>query len=128
MATLTAWSVADFPNNVILSASQTGNGDSTNVADRGGHVLNAALIHIGTVAGGSPTCTYTILGSADNSHWFNVAYADSATPTTYVVTTFAITSTTDAYKIVQAGLPWRYLKLNYSANTNITNSVDVTVF
>src|SRR5690242_11155556 len=122
MATITA-------DAVNLSSAQTGNGQSTNVADRGpfnaGHV---ALLKITTTVGASPTCTYAIEGSADGSNWFSVAYADSATPETVSVATFAITTATTVYKLLRANHPWQFLRVTYSANTNVTNTADVFFF
>lgn len=122
MAILPAWGAQP----VSLSSAQTGNGASTNVGDRAG--LGAALLKVTTTIGATPTCTYAIEGSPDGTNWFAVPYADSATPLTVVVTTFVITTATTAYKIVQPNVPVRYLRLNYSANTNVTNTIDLWVF
>src|SRR5215213_1243345 len=116
------------PGAVSLSSAQTGNGASTNVCDRGGST-NAALIKITTTVGASPTVTIAIEGSADGSDWFAVPYADAATPTTVSVATFAITTATTVRKIVQADVPVRYLRLNYTSNNNVTiASADAWVF
>lgn len=113
-------------NTVNLSTGQTGNGQSTNVVDRVGST-GVALLKITTTVGATPTCTYAIEGSADGTNWFSVAYADSATPTTVSVATFAIVSALTAYKIIQPNVPVRYLRLTYSANTNVTNTADIWV-
>lgn len=115
------------PDQASLSAAQTGNGQSTNVADRGG-ATGSALLRITTTVGATPTCTYAIEGSADGTNWFPVPYADSATPTTVSVATFAITTATTAYKLLQPNMPWRYVRVTYSANTNVTNTTDVWTF
>lgn len=115
------------PDAASLSAAQTGNGQSTNVADRGG-ATGPALVKITTTIGATPTCTYAIEGSADGTNWFPVPYADSATPTTVSVATFVITTATTVYKLLQANQPWRYVRLTYSANTNVTNTTDIWVF
>lgn len=111
-----------------ISAAQTGNGASTGTSDRGGRVSCAVLVTITTTIGATPTCTYAIQGSVDGTNWFAVPYADSATPTTVSVATFAITTATTAYKYVQANTPARYLRVTMSANTNVTNTIDVSVF
>jgi hypothetical protein len=126
MATLDATPLG-APDNASLSSAQTGNGQSTNIADRGG-ARGPALLRITTTVGASPTCTYAIEGSADGTNWFNIAYADSATPTTVAVATFAITTATTVYKLLQVDQPWRYVRLTYSANTNVTNTADVWTF
>jgi hypothetical protein len=116
------------PNSANLSTAQTGNGQSTNVADRGSAAGCTALLKITTAIGATPTCTYAIEGSADGTNWFPAPYADSASPETMSVATFAITTATTVYKILRVNMPWRYLRLTYSANTNVTNTADVWVF
>lgn len=115
------------PNKADLSTGQTGNGASTNIVDRGG-ATGPALLTITTTVGATPTCTYAIEGSADGSGWFPVAYADAATPETMSVATFAITTATTARKILRADHPWRFLRITYSANTNVTNTANVWIF
>lgn len=115
-------------NTANLSSAQTGNGQSTNILDRGAYISAPVLLKITTTVGATPTCTYAIEGSADGTNWFSVAYADSATPTTVSVATFAITSATTVYKIIQPNVPVRYLRITYSANTNVTNTADVWTF
>ena len=115
------------PNFAILSAAQVGNGPSTNIIDRG-RGPGPALLKITTTIGATPTCTYAIEASADGTDWFPAAYADSGTPETVSVATFAITTATTAYKILRPNHPWRYLRVTMSANTNVTNSIDIWVF
>lgn len=113
-------------NAANLSAAQTGIGASTNIVDRVG-ATGAALLKITTTVGATPTCTYAIEGSADGANWFSVAYADSATPETVSVATFVITTATTVYKILRPNHPWRFLRITYSANTNVTNTADIWV-
>lgn len=128
MATLSAPSgVRRRPYAANLSSAQTGNGASTNIVDRNAGV-GTALLKITTTVGATPTCTYAIEGSADGTNWFPAAYADSATPETMSVATFAITTATTVYKILRQNHPWRYLRITYSANTNVTSTADVWVF
>ena len=42
--------------------------------------------------------------------------------------TFALTTAGTTLKILRPNQPWRYLRLTYSANTNVTNTADLTVF
>lgn len=133
MATLQCYGGGNgIPNTANLGAAQTGNGQTTNVVDRSGGPLGApngpALVKITTTVGATPTCTYLIEGSVDGTNWFPVANADSATPATVVGATFAITSATTVYRLVQANQPWRYLRVTMSANTNVTNTIDIWVF
>lgn len=127
MATLAVGVPTPGPNKVNLSTSQTGTGQSTNVAGRYG-ATGPALLTIVSTVGGSPTVTVAIEGSSDGSDWFPVAYADAATPETVSVATFAITTATTTRKILRPFHPWSYLRLTYSANTNVTLTADVFVY
>ena len=131
MATLAAPAGTGTPNIVTLSSAQTGNGQSTNVADRGTNEPNptgTALLTIVTTVGATPTVTVAIEGSVDGSDWFSVAYATTAAPETVAVTTFAITTATTTRMILRPNHPWRYLRLTYSANTNVTSTATLAVF
>lgn len=114
------------PDTVNLSNAQTGTGASTNVADRGGSI-RPALLKITTTVGATPTCTYALEASADGTNWFACPYSDSATPTTVSVATFAITTATTVYKHLLTDYAWRYFRITYSANTNVTNTADIWV-
>jgi hypothetical protein len=116
------------PGAVNLSTGQTGNGQSSNVVDRGGSV-GPALIRIVTTVGASPTVTIAIEGSADGTSWFNIPYSTQAAPSTVAVANVTITTATTNYYYLQADYPWRYARLTYSANNNVTIvSADVWVF
>ncbi|WP_030682026.1 hypothetical protein [Streptomyces cellulosae] len=128
MPTLQALGGDRLPNAARLSQAQTGSGVSTNIVDRGAAVERPALLAITTAVGATPTCTYAIEGSADGTTWWPVSYADVATPDTGSVATFALTAAGTTVKVLRPGQPWRYLRLTYSANTNVTNTADVTVF
>lgn len=128
MPTISAIGGAQFPNSARLSNAQAGNGVSTNIIDRGAAVERPALLAITTAVGATPTCTYAIEGSADGTTWFPAPYADPATPDTWAVATFALTAAGTTLKILRPNQPWRYLRLTYSANTNVTNTADAVVF
>ena len=131
MATVTAPAGTGTPNIVTLSSAQTGTGQSTNVADRGnsfGGAVGPALLTIVTTVGASPTVTVAIEGSVDGSDWWSVAYATTAAPETVAVATFAITSATTTRMILRPNHPWRFLRLTYSANTNVTSTATLAVF
>jgi hypothetical protein len=117
-----------MPNGANLSSAQTGNGVSTNVADRAGRAREPALLTIVTAVGATPTCTYAIEGSADGADWWPAAYADAATPETVSVSTFVITTAVTVHKILRMGHPWQFLRVTYSSNTNVTNTADLWVF
>jgi len=124
LATLDAYSSGGPPDQVNLSSAQTGNGVSTNIGDRG-PAIGSALVKVTTTVGATPTVTIAIEGSPDGTNWYSVPYADSATPTTVSVATFVVTTATTNWKIVQANAPVRFLRLNYTANTNVTITTDL---
>ena len=115
------------PNTANLCTTQTGNGQTTNVVDRGGST-GPALLKIVTTVGATPTCTYLVEGSANGTDWAPAPIADPATPATASVATFAITTATTTLKYLLAGFPWRYLRITLSSNTNVTSTVDVWTF
>jgi hypothetical protein len=127
MATINASGASGPANTGNLSTAQTGNADSTNVVDTGRSV-GPALLKITSTVGATPTVTVNILGSADGTNWFNIPYAVSSTPTTVAVAALTITTATTGYYYLQPNVPWRYLKLNYSANTNVTLTADCWIW
>lgn len=110
-----------FWNAVLLGSAQTGNTDTTNTVDRGADRIGlpAAVVLTSTV-GATPTVTVKILGSVDGTNWWNVAYALVATPETATVADITVTTAVTTTYLLRADQPWRFLKLNYSANTNVT--------
>lgn len=111
-----------------LCTAQTGNGATTNIVDRGLQCVPAALLRIITTIGATPTCTYLVEGSANGTDWAPAPIADPATPETVSVATFAITTATTTLKYLRPNHPWRFLRITFSANTNVTNTVDVWTF
>lgn len=104
---------------VALQTAQTGNADSTNIADRATRREGGALV-ITSAIGATPTVTVNIQGSVDGSAWFNVPYALVATPRTFVLTALTITTAITTTYLLQELIFWRYLKVVMSANTNVT--------
>jgi hypothetical protein len=121
MATIVQESV---PSSLNLGTSQTGNVDSTNTLDRGAN-RGSGILKIVTTVGGSPTVTVDIRGSIDGTNFFNVAYATVAAPETPVVAAIVITTATTNHYLLRVNHPWRFLKLVYSANTNVTLTADL---
>lgn len=109
---------------VNLSTTQTGNADSTNTMDRGYTLEGPTLLRIVSTVGATPTVKVDIQGSMDGVLFFNVPYSLIATPETWVVTQITITTATTNHYIVKGAVPWRYLKLVYSLNTNVTLTSD----
>ena len=121
-----------FPTGFVLSAAQTGAGDSTNVWDYGdtGQFGNNVrtkplLVRVAATAGATPACTYAINISVDNSTYAIAAWADITDLSTVFTGTFDINATSTLVAYIHPGQVFRYLKVTYSANTNITNTVDV---
>lgn len=102
-----------------LSSAQTGNADSTNTMDRGALTGPGAVVITSTV-GATPTVTVQILGSVDGTNFDQIPYALQATPETVAVANITITSAVTTIYRLRSGHAWRFLKLNYSANTNVT--------
>jgi len=126
MATLTSAQDTWGREAVRLSNAQTGNGDSTNIAERGMATRGGAVVITSTV-GSTPTVTVNIQGSMDGTAWYNVPYSLVATPRTFVLTAITITTAVTTNYLLQELVPYRYLKLAYSANTNVTLTADAYV-
>lgn len=113
---------------VRLSDAQTGNADSTNIAVRGTREsVRMGVITITSAIGATPTVTINIQGSMDGVNWANIPYSAEnllATAPTWVITALTITTAKTGSYALQPGIPWRMLKLVYSANTNVTLTVD----
>jgi hypothetical protein len=110
-----------------LCTAQTGNGVTTHIADRGLR-HGPALLRIVTTVGATPTCTYLVEGSMNATDWAPAPIADPATPETVSVATFVITSATTTLKYLRPFHAWRFLRITFSSNTNVTNSVDFYSF
>lgn len=106
-----------------MCAQMAGNSVTTNIIERGtSH--KGGCVRVTNAAGATPTCTYLIEVSADGTTWANATYADISTPTVDVTTTFVLTTSTVATKLVKQPTLWRFLRVTTSANTNITNTID----
>ena len=108
-----------------LSVAQTGNGDSTNIASRQltAESPGGGALVVTSAVGATPTVTVNIQGSVDGVNFFNIPYALVATPSTFTVTAITITTAVTTTYLLQTGQPWKFLKLVYSANTNVTLTV-----
>ena len=108
-----------------LGTGQTGNTSTTNIADRGGD-RGPAVVRITSTVGATPTVTVAIEGSMDAAAWYPVAYSD--TPISALsVSTFTITTAGVTRKFLPTGHAWRFLRVTYSANTNVTLTTDLLV-
>ena len=109
---------------VNLSTTQTGDVDSTNTMDRGYTLGGPSLLRIVSTVGATPSVTVNVQGSMDGTNFFNVPYSLPATPDTWTVAAITITTATTGHYFLRPATPWRYLKLVYSANTNVTLTAD----
>jgi hypothetical protein len=116
-----------FPTAFVLGTGQATNADTTNTWDSGVVEVKSlpVLVRVVTTIGATPTCTYTINGSADNSSFAPLSYADIASLGTVTAAPFVITTATTAVKVIPPGQRYRYIKVTYSLNTNVTNSADL---
>ena len=110
---------------VRLADALTGNVDtdvvyvgSRSTTQQGALILTSAI-------GATPTVTINIRGSIDGATYVNVPYsAENMISATWVTTAITITTAKTGFYALQPGMPWRYLKLVLSANTNVTMTVD----
>lgn len=109
---------------VSLSAAQTGNGDSTNTADRGSNRGESGAIVITSAIGATPTVTVNIQGSVNGVNFYNIPYALVATPETLTIAAITITTAVTTTYQLRPNHAWRFVKLVYSANTNVTLTAD----
>jgi hypothetical protein len=112
---------------IRLSDAQTGNGDSTNIARRGiQDTTRQGTLVLTTTIGATPTVTINIQGSGDGVNWTNIEYsAENTISGTWVTTALTITTAKTGFYNLRPDRGWRFIKLAYSANTNVTTTADV---
>lgn len=126
MAVLDATDSAVAPGVVTIASAQAGNGATTNYADRGSaHKRGGTMVRVVAGTGAGPTCTYQIEVSLDASTWDDATYADISDLDTDSTATFAIVADSVVSKVLKHPDSWRYVRVTMSANTNVTNTVDV---
>jgi hypothetical protein len=112
-----------------LSTGQTGTGASTNVVQRRDpSAPRASLIRIVTTIGATPTCTYQVEGSPDGVSFYPLSTYDATGAASPTGATFTVTTATTVWRVVPVDLPWTFLRITYSANTNVTNTADIWVY
>lgn len=107
-----------------LAAPAAGANGSTDVLDRGTLRRTGALI-LTSAIGAGPTVTVNVMGSADNTTFWNIPYCLIATPETVAVAALTITTAVTTVYILRPDHPWRFLRLDLTANTNVTLTVGV---
>jgi len=123
--------VAALGGNVTnLSTTQTGNGQSTNVVQRrfDQGMARPAVLRITTTVGATPTCTYQIEGSPDGISFHPLATYDTSGAANATGATFTVTTATSTWRVVPVDTPWSFLRITYSANTNVTNTADIWIY
>jgi hypothetical protein len=102
-----------------LCSAQTGTGDSTNtILDL--DWARPSAVKVTTTVGATPTVTVNIQGSIDGTTFYNIPYALTSAPSTFVLTALTITTAATTVYLLQSGQAWNYVKLVFSANTNVT--------
>jgi hypothetical protein len=111
-----------------LQNAQGGNADSTNTIQRTNAEVNLRemVLRIVSAIGATPTVTIKILGSIDGTTFFKVPYSVMSAiagdwSTADITTT---TAKTELYALMP-GQAWSFLKVNMSANTNVTLTSDL---
>ena len=106
-------------NPTTIATGLTGN-VASDVAQAQDYTDGPGAVVITSTVGATPTVTVAIQGSANGTNWFNVPYALQSAPTTYVITNITITTATTVTYLLQTGIGYSYLRLNLTANTNVT--------
>ena len=103
---------------------------STNVADFGGRCNSNALLKLDSTIGGTPASTVNLEGSVDNVNFYNIQYSLVATPDTWTVVALSISTAVTGWYVLRrvGGIPWRFVRLNVSADTNVTFTAAVASF
>lgn len=128
MATLVNAGAGQSSN--LATALAGTNGVLTNIVQRRADKTQVpALLRIITTIGSTPTCTYLVEVSPDGASWFACQMQDLPTgggaPGTLTSATFVITTAATFWKLIAVDFPWTYLRVTTSANTNVTNTVDL---
>jgi hypothetical protein len=110
-----------------------GNVEATNRVERRADRMGfASLLRITTAIGATPTCTFLVEGSPDGVSWFAQPLQDLPTaggpPGTLTSATFVITTAATFWKLLPVDIPWIFLRVTFSANTNVTSTIDLFAF
>jgi len=122
---------AGFGAGTNMCTALGGNVEATNrVQRRADRMGYGALLRITTVVG--TTCTYLVEGSPDNVAWVAQPLQDLPTaggpPGTLTSATFVITTAATFWKLLPVDIPWIFLRVTFSANTGITNTIDLFAY
>jgi hypothetical protein len=112
---------------VRLADALTGNVDTDTAYVGSRSTTQQGALIITSAIGATPTVTVNIRGSIDGLTFVNIPYAAEntlATAPTWGIAALTITTAKTGFYALQPGIPWRYIKLVLSANTNVTLTVD----
>jgi hypothetical protein len=110
---------------VRLADALTGNVDTDTAYVGSRSTTQQGALIITSAIGATPTVTVNIRGSIDGLTYVNIPYsAENTISATWVTTAITITTAKTGFYALQPGMPWRYIKLTLSANTNVTLTVD----
>lgn len=117
----------DWAQGTVLANALTTSVRSSALTLDKDYVKNGVLLRFVTTVTTTPTVTFAIQGSKDNTNWNAVYYADFSTPGTYTNATFTVTTATTIIKLVKLGESAKYLSVNVTADTNVTYTIDAQV-
>lgn len=113
---------------LALAAPAAGANGSTDILDRG-TLRRTGVLSITSAVGAGPSVTVNIVGSVDASFaagtFWNIPYCLVATPETLAVAALTITTAVTTNYILRQDHPWRFMRLDLTANTNVTLTVSV---
>lgn len=116
--------VVAYPGN--LQTSQAGNADSTNTIQRVNGDVNQRPPVLRIVTNAGTTVTINIMGSADNTTFFNVPYGSlAAIQGDWSKAAIVITTATTNLYVLMPNQPWTFLKLVMTLNTGMTPTSDL---
>lgn len=107
-------------NTYVLSTAQTGNFNTPAISANYHTINSGGAIVITSTIGATPTVTANIQGTVDGVNFYNIPYALTATPTTYVLTALTITTAVTTTYLLQPTVPFQSVRVAYTANTNVT--------
>jgi hypothetical protein len=114
---------------VQLSKDAIAAGQSANILDRAGE-RGPGMLKVETktrTIGQTSNCKINIQGSMDYDDWYNVAYGAINNPDTMLTATITIPADGTQYYVLHANQPWRYLRLDLNAITNMQVSAEVYI-
>ena len=103
---------------------------SSGVLDRGGATSGGALVITSSIGHATHSVKANIQGCAANpeieANWWNIPYALTATPRTFVATEITITTSTAATYLLEELVFWRYLRVALNTSTNVGLGITAT--